>query len=125
MWVYYNPSPNGARVGDCAVRALCKALKKPWEAVYIQLMAKGLEMYDMPSSNAVWGAVLRDNGFVRQTVPNTCPQCYTLKDFCADHTRGVYVVNTGGHVVTCSNGNYFDTWDSGNENPIFFYVKEA
>jgi hypothetical protein len=25
---YFNPSPSGAKVGDCVIRALCKALNK-------------------------------------------------------------------------------------------------
>lgn len=29
MWVKYNPNPAGRQVGDCAVRALTKALNTP------------------------------------------------------------------------------------------------
>ena len=30
-WVWYNPSPTGRNVGDCAVRAIAKALDIDWE----------------------------------------------------------------------------------------------
>lgn len=30
---HYNPNPAGARVGDCTVRALCKATGKSWDEV--------------------------------------------------------------------------------------------
>ena len=81
-------------------------------------------MCDMPSSNAVWGAVLRDRGFVQYAFPPDLPQEYTLRDFCRDHPRGVYVVATGGHVVASVDGDYLDTWDSGHEYPLYFFSRE-
>ena len=37
----YNPNPNRNRVGDCTVRAICKATGKCWDAVYMALCAFG------------------------------------------------------------------------------------
>lgn len=56
-WVEYNPNPVGRRVGDCAVRAVAKALGISWEAAYLLIAAAGLQMGDMPTSDSVWGAV--------------------------------------------------------------------
>jgi hypothetical protein len=42
-------------------------------------------MYDWGNSNAVWGALLRDKGFEREIIPNKCPDCYTINDFCRDN----------------------------------------
>ena len=28
MWTYYNPNPIAVRVGDCAVRAVAKAIER-------------------------------------------------------------------------------------------------
>lgn len=53
MYINYNPNPQGIKTGDCVVRALTLALNKSWHEAYIQLVIKGLEMADMPSSNAV------------------------------------------------------------------------
>ena len=50
--------------------------------------------------------------------------CYPVADFCADHPRGVYVLALSSHVVCAENGSYFDTWDSGNEIPLFYWAKE-
>ena len=63
MWVMYNPNPAGRQVGDCAVRALTKALNTDWETAYTLLSGNGFTMCDMPSSDGVWGAVLRQHGF--------------------------------------------------------------
>lgn len=80
-------------------------------------------MADMPSSDAVWGAVLRRHGFKRKNIPDTCPDCYTIADFCEDNPHGVFVVGTGGHVVTVVNGDYYDAWDSGNEITQYVWYK--
>ena len=123
MWVKFNPNPINKRVGDCVIRAICKTLGKPWDTVYLDLAEKGFALCDMPSSNAVWNAYLKDNGYMRYPIPNTCPDCYTVKDFCEDHPNGEYILATGSHVVAVNSGNYFDTWDSGDEVPIYFFTK--
>ena len=125
MWEEYNPNPTGRRVGDCAVRAVAKALDTDWETAYTMLAANGFLMGDMPSSDSVWGATLRQHGFIRESVPNTCPDCYTAEDFCNDHPdNGTYVLGFGGHVATVKNGGIlFDSWDSSQEIPQFYWRK--
>lgn len=122
-WIMYNPSPAGRNVGDCAVRAISKALGTDWETAYALIAMNGYLMADMPSSNSVWGAVLRQNGFYRQAIPDTCPDCYTIQQFAEDHPRGVYVVGTGTHVVCVKDGLIFDSWDSSQEIPQFFWSR--
>ena len=121
MWVEYNPNPVGRAVGDCAVRAVAKALDVDWETAYLMIVTNGLSMGDMPSSNSVWGVVLMQDGFYRRALPDTCPDCYTIKDFCKDYPEGVFVVGTGNHVVTVIDGDYYDSWDSGNEIPQYYW----
>lgn len=110
-------------MGDCAVRAVAVALGVDWETAYLMISDAGYKMADMPSSNSVWGAVLRQNGFYRHTIPNTCPDCYTINDFAEDHPKGVYVVCTGNHVCTIRDGLVFDSWDSTQEIPQFYWAK--
>ena len=124
MWIEFNPNPKGIRVGDCAVRAICKAIGERWETAFARIALEGFIMGDMPSSDAVWGNVLRRNGFERKTIPNTCPDCYTAEDFCRDNPRGTYVLAFGGHVATVVDGDLYDSWDSRNEIPIYFYAEE-
>lgn len=123
MWTHYNPNPFGRNVGDCAIRAIAAALDLSWEDAYALVTAKGYAMGDMPSSDAVWGAVLRQAGFRRQAIPNTCPDCYTAEDFVRDHPTGTYVLAFGGHVATVR-GTLMDSWDSSNEIPLYYYYKE-
>ena len=125
MFVEYNPNPTGRHVGDCSVRAVSKALGVDWETAYVMTTMNGFSMGDMPSSDSVWGATLRKNGFYRKSIPDTCPDCYTVKDFCEDHPDGTYVLGFGGHVATVVDGNLFDSWDSSNEIPQFFWHRKT
>ena len=121
MWQYYNPNPFERNVGDCAVRAVAKALDTDWESAYIMLAVQAFAMMDMPSSDNVWGAVLRQNGFNRSIVPNTCPDCYTAENFCEDHPYGTFVLAFGGHVATVVDGVLYDSWNSSQLVPQYFY----
>lgn len=121
-FIHNNPNPKNVRVGDCVIRAISIATAKTWEDVYTRLAAYGFTMCDMPSSNAVWGKYLKDQGYERHLVEDTCPdECYTIHQFCIDHPKGIYIVATDGHVVCVMNGDYYDTWDSGNEVPIYYW----
>lgn len=124
MWINYNPNPKNRKVDDCAVRALSKALNISWDKAFSMLASEAFIQADMPHSNAVWGAVLRKNGFKRQIVPDTCPDCYTLKDFLEDHKKGTYVIAMQDHVVCASDGNAFDTWDCLDKIPQYYWYKE-
>ena len=81
-------------------------------------------MADLPNSNAVWGAYLKKLGFKREVIPNTCPDCYTVEDFCEDHPEGTYVLGTGSHTVTVIDGNAYDAWNSLSELPTYYFYKE-
>lgn len=124
MYIEFNNNPCGRKVGDCAVRAISKALNMTWEAAYITLAMNGLQMCDMPSSDSVIGATLRQNGFVRKSIPESCPECYTAEDFCHEFIKGTYVLFFGGHVACVFDGNLYDAWDSSNDIPQYYWTKE-
>lgn len=122
-WKRYNPNPVSRNVGDCAVRAISAALDVDWETAFAMISNNAFQMADMPSSNAVWGAVLRQNGFNREVIPNTCPDCYTIEQFAEDHPHGTFVVGTGNHVVTVRDGWILDSWDSSKEIPQYYWYR--
>lgn len=124
IWKQFNNNPVNRAVGDCAVRAVSVALGTDWETAYAMIAMNGFLMGDVISSNSVWGAVLRQHGFSRNTVPSNCPDCYSISDFADENPRGVYVVGTGNHVCTIKDGVVWDAWDSRNEPAIFYWHKE-
>lgn len=127
-FINYNANPVNNRVGDCVIRAISKATGNTWEEIYTKIALQGFLMSDMPSANRVWMAYLKKIGFKKYLIPDTCPDCYTVQDFCIDHPVGIYVLwvdgQQNGHVVCVVDGNYYDTWDSGYEFPIFYWRKE-
>lgn len=123
MYVEFNNNPCKKSTGDCVIRAISKILGITWKQAYIKLTVQGLEDCDIITSNGVWGNFLKRNGFKRYIIPDTCPRCYTVKDFCEDYSIGEYILATGNHVVAVIDGSYFDAWDSGNEIPIFYFQR--
>lgn len=118
---YYNPNPARRTVDDCVVRAISILFNLTWQEAYDDVCDQGFKMFNMPSANEVWGQYLRDRGFARVSVPNTCPDCYTISMFCKDHRRGRYAVATGSHVVAVIDGTYYDTNNSGDEVVAYFW----
>ena len=124
-YAYYNPNPTNKSVGDCPVRALSMALEQSWEQTYVELALKGFCLGDMPNADSVWGPYLRDRGFTRHLLPDTCPDCYTVADFAADHPVGIFILSMPGrHMLCVQDGQWFDSWDSGGEIPVYYWTKE-
>lgn len=124
MWRPYNPNPLGRNLGDCAVRTIAAALDVDWETAYYMLASNGYMMGDLPHANSVIAATLRQNGFYKKTIPDTCPDCYTAEMFCEDHPRGVYVLGFGNHVATVKSGAVWDSWDSTQEIPMYYFYRK-
>lgn len=124
MYRSANPNPCQNLVGDCVIRAVSIVTGQDWDTTYVDVCKQGFQMCDMPSSNHVWGEYLKGKGFTKEVVHDGCPQCYTVREFCADHPRGTYVLATGTHVVAVIDGDYLDSWDSGGEIPVYLWRKE-
>ena len=122
-WKMYNPNPVSRNVGDCAVRAISVAIGVDWETAFAMIAKNAFQMGDMPSSNAVWGSVLRQNGFKRAIIPNNCPDCYTAEQFAEDHPKGTFVLGFGNHTCAVRDGIILDSWDSSKELPQYFWWK--
>jgi len=120
-----NNNPLQKKVGDCVIRSIAAAMYEDWDRIYIDIMLEGYNLKDVPTANYVWGSYLIRNGFKRMTIPNTCPNCYSIRQFCEEHPRGTYILATGTHAVCVRDGDYLDTWDSGDEVPVYYFEKEA
>ena len=121
---YFNNNPLGRNtVGDCAVRAVSKALGISWDEAHDLLSDMSKQMGTIMNDNDVISAVLRMHGFYKENLPCTTKDCYTVREFARDNPHGLYVVGTGSHVVTIIGGNYYDSWPSGDESIICFWTK--
>lgn len=106
------------------VRAISIVTGMSWDEAYESVCAEGFRLAEMPSTNTAWGALMRRIGFEKCVVPDTCPTCYTVRDFCEEYPDGVYMLATGTHVVAVIDGNWIDAWDSGSEYPIYYWRRK-
>jgi len=123
MFIKCNPNPYHLRTDDCVIRAIAIAENASWDKIYLDLSIYGLIYADLPIRNNVWGRFLNDRNYEYISIPNTCPLCYRIKDFCKDNPNGTFVLGTEHHAVCVINGDYYDTWDSGGEVPIYAFKK--
>lgn len=106
------------------VRAIAIAEELSWEKAYDEIVAQGRREYEMPSANLVLDSYLYTRGYRKKLLPPSCPHCYTVRDFCKEHYHGTFIIGTGSHVLAVINGDYYDTWNSGDEIPTYYWIKE-
>ena len=123
MWIYANPNPVRDDEPDCVVRALSIATGKSWYETHRELCEMSREMGTMPSVNWLWGLWLKRRGFREFHLPESCPECVTVMEFCRRFPAGTYVIGTGSHAVAVVDGDYLDAWDSGETVPTYFYER--
>lgn len=121
MWIRCNPNPLGKQTGDCVIRAIAIATDQSWRETYRDLCEEGEKMADLPNSNAVWGNYLRKRGAEQFLLPETCPTCISVRAFCDRYPGGVYVIGTGDHAVAVIDGDHYDSFDSGEMTPTYFW----
>ena len=125
MYRFYNPNPCYRFVGDCIIRAISKVENISWDIAYWSVCFFGYTLCNMPAGNDVWAAYLRFMGYKQYRLPNSCPLCYTVRDFCRERPWGSFLLGTGTHAVAVIDGDYYDSWDSGNEIIDRYFVKEG
>ena len=84
----------------------------------------GFLMGNEPVADEVWGSILRQHGFVRKMVPDSCPICYTVDQFCEDHPEGTFVVKSEEHVATVKDGILYDSWPSQNKVVLYYWYRK-
>lgn len=122
-YVYLNVNPDKNKTADCTIRAVSFTLDQSWDTTFIHIAVECLMYHDMPEANYIWAGYLKSKGYKRKLIPDTCPNCYTVRDFCLDHPHGTYILGTGFHAVAVRDGDYYDIWDCGDEIPIYYWMK--
>lgn len=125
MWIYTNPNPCRREEPDCVVRAISVATGQDWDTVHWDLCELSHQKCTMPSVNWLWETYLRRKGFEKFLLPDTCPSCVSVREFCRKYPEGTYVIGTGSHAVAVISGNYLDAWDSGDETVTYFFRKRG
>lgn len=124
MWIYANPNAFRTEEPDCVIRAIAIATDSTWEKVHWDLCVMSHKEHTMPSVNWLWGLYLSKHGFEKFLLPESCPECITVREFARRYPDGTYVIGTGQHAVAVICGDWLDAWDSGGEVPSYFYRKK-
>lgn len=121
MWLKCNVNPAKNDTADCVIRACVVALNKTWLQVSDEIYELSRKHFLSMSDDRLWGRYLYEKGFTPFLLPENCPSCITIKRFCIMYPHGIYIIGTGSHAVAVIDGNYYDSWDSGDEVPSFFW----
>lgn len=124
MFRQVNPNPRGLFAEDCVVRAIAIATNQSWDSAYWAICLEGGIIKNMPSVDSIWGSYLKRHGFVPHPLPTNCPNCYSVRDFCRENPTGIYILATSSHVIAVIDGDWCDTWDSGDEMPVTVWRRE-
>lgn len=116
----YNANPFKNDTIDCVIRGISKVMDISWDEAYIRLFIEGYVKKEIPTRNDIWIDYLLNHGYRIEAVPNTCPNCITVEEFALDHPKGRYLLGTGSHVIAVIDGDYYDTFNSGQERPIYY-----
>ncbi len=121
VFIRYNGNPCGTNTGDCVIRAISIVTGLDRHKVYAGLCLTGYACTMWGNSNTVWAEYLQHLGFRRHGIGYGN---YTVADFARDHPSGSYILGTGAHAVAVVDGNIIDSWNSSNEKPMYYFVKE-
>lgn len=123
-FIQENLNPYNKHVDDCVIRAIATVTGKEWDEIYLDLVIEGFIEKNLPNGNEVWGSYLLSHGFTKKSLPDTCPLCYTVKQFVQDHKYGKYILGDGQHAIGVVDGFYIDTFDSGDRTVLFYFRKD-
>lgn len=129
MYKYYQPNKLDLKdkYGDCVIRAISKALGLNWLETFDLTMPlcreyQTVNVFDVDTKTQ--REILDRLGFTYYGISNKKgSKRPTVSSFAKSHKKGTYIVNVAHHVVAVQDGNYYDTWDSGNKALYGYYEK--
>lgn len=130
-FVYFQPNKKDLKdnVGDCQIRALCKALDLSWvEAFDLTVpICRELQTYTIfDGAHDKTVEAMKSIGFDYTGVSNKKGTSRpTVDSFAKEHKKGTYIVKVSHHVVAVVDGKYYDTWDSGYKSMYGYYTKQT
>ena len=129
-FVHYNPNPefknskkNWNR-GDCTIRSVCKATGLSWEDAFMKMCMAAMKVHDMPNCKVGEEAGLKELGFIKggSLKPERGEKWPKVYEMAGAFKNKTIICNCVGHIVCCKDGNYYDTWDSGNYTVRSYWI---
>ena len=124
---YFQPNDKDLKdkVGDCQIRAFCKALNLSWVQAFDLTIpiCRELQTYTIFDCDfEKTKQAMQMLGFKYTGVSNKRgSKRPTVETFAKSHPQGTYILNLAHHNVACVDGIYYDTWDCGYKSLYGFY----
>lgn len=124
-WHKYNPNPKSRNIGDCTLRSYCAAFGIEWDKAFdiASRVAKANSSMIQYVADKVlteeFGCTVDEN-YNKKKVKGK--DRITVNNFAMTHPYGTYILHVRSHQVTVKNGEYWDSWDSGDKKVDTVYI---
>lgn len=124
-WHKYNPNPKSRNIGDCTLRSYCAAFGIEWNEAFdiASRVAKANSSMIQYVADKVlteeFGCTVDEN-YNKKKVKGK--DRITVNNFAMTHPYGTYILHVRSHQVTVKNGEYWDSWDSGDKKVDTVYI---
>lgn len=123
---YFNPNPKGLETGDCVIRALCAITGKSWYEIFDIIVKHARDNCVMPNENQKTIEYrMQLFGLKRYTIPKPKKgnKCYTVEQFCKEHTKGKYILKIAHHEMAVIDGQYYDIYPGWERSRVYSYYE--
>jgi hypothetical protein len=110
---------------DCIVRSTAKVFNEDWQSVMRKFCDKAIEMYLMPNDGRVAQEVLAN--YPVQATYLRHDERLTVHQLAESNPSGKFIALTKGvqsHAIGIVNGDWFDIYDSGDEELEYYWTVE-
>lgn len=122
-WKKYNPNPDKKNVGDCSLRAYCAVFNIEWGDAFDEASCVAKANSLMMDTHKTCEIVMKNHGYViDEEFKKSKRKDLTVNEFAMTHPYGRYFLNTHGHLVAVVDGEYYDSWDSGDKKVKKIYT---
>ena len=122
-WHKYNPNPKSRNIGDCTLRSYCAAFDISWDKAFD--IASKIAKENASMIQYVADKVLIDhfNCEIDESFSKVkAKDRINVNNFAMTHPYGTYILHVRSHQVTVKNGEYWDSWDSGDKKVDKVYI---
>lgn len=124
-WREFNPNPKERNIGDCTLRSYCAAFDISWDEAFdiaSQIAKENSTLVQYVADKVLtehFNCTVSDK-YNKKTVKGK--DRITVNEFAMTHPYGTYILHVRSHQVTIIDGEYWDSWDSGDKKIDTVYI---
>lgn len=124
-WHEFNPNPKERNIGDCTLRSYCAAFGISWDQAFdiaSRVAKENASMIQYVADKVLteeFNCII-DEKYNKKSVKSK--DRIKVNEFALSHPYGTYILHVPKHQVTVINGEYWDSWDSGDKKIDTVYI---